>query len=113
MSGSEKQTEHVPSRQGVLCAKCEHLNVRTNNVCEYCGSHLHVVCHNCGHRNERVRTRCIDCGHRLHRSWLSRLSNSFGKNRKMSLIQTVLLVLGILIGIAIIVFFSEFRIPEQ
>ena len=112
MSGPEKPTEHAPARSGVLCAKCEHLNVQSHNVCEFCGAHLHVVCHSCGHRNERVRTRCVECGHRLHRSWLRRLTLLFGKDRKMSVIQTILLIVGILIGIAAIVFFSEFRIPE-
>ena len=115
MSGPEKPTEQATSRHGVLCAKCEHLNVQSRNVCEFCGAHLHVVCHSCGHRNERVRTRCVDCGHRLHRSWTSRLTNAFGKDRKMTVIQTVLLVIGILVGIAVVVLFSkvsEIGLPE-
>jgi hypothetical protein len=108
MSGPEKSTEQSHSSRAVLCAKCEHLNPHGMNVCERCRAHLHVVCHNCGQRNERVRTRCLECNHNLHRSGFGRLIRSFfGKDRKMSVIQTTLLIVAILIGFAMIVFFSS------
>jgi hypothetical protein len=113
MSGSEKLIEQSRPGRAVLCAKCEHLNPHDRSVCERCGSHLYVVCHSCGSRNERVRSRCIDCSRKLHRSWFGRLLQAlFGKNRKMSLIQTVLLLIGILIGIAVIVLLAEFKLPQ-
>ena len=112
MSGPEKTTKEPQSDRAVLCAKCEHLNPHGRNVCEECGAHLHVVCHNCGQRNERVRTRCLECDHKLHRTWIGRLSHAFfGKDRKMSLIQTALLVIAILIGICVIVYFSNWSPP--
>ena len=113
MSGPEKPTESTQSSRAVLCAKCEHLNPHGLNVCERCAAHLHVVCHSCGHRNERVRTRCLECDHQLHRTSIGRFAQSlFGKDRKMSVIQTTLLVIAIVVGIAVIVFFSELRLPQ-
>ena len=119
MTGLEKSTETIQSSRAVLCAKCEHLNPPRLNVCERCGAHLHVVCHSCGHRNSRVKTRCVECNHRLHRSSISRVRQLlFGKNRKMFLIQAILLVTAILIGGALLYFSMDFSVnfrppPEQ
>ena len=113
MSGPQKPTEQPPSERDVPCGKCGHLNPRRSNVCASCGAHLYVVCHRCGHRNERAHPRCTECGQKLHRSWLTRASRGvFGKNRKLSLLQLVLLLIGILIGFAAIYYFSNFKPPE-
>jgi hypothetical protein len=112
MSGPEKLTEQTRSHPGVLCAKCEHVNAHGRNVCESCGAHLHVVCHSCGHRNERARTLCSECGHKLHRSWGRRANRLvFGKDKRV--IQVILLILAILIGAALIVFFAGLSFPQR
>lgn len=123
MSGPEKTTKPLQSGSAVRCAKCGHTNAHGLTECESCGAHLHVLCHKCGHRNERVRSRCTECGHRLHRSLSRRLTHRilvknrvfrsiFGRNRTLSLIQIVLLLLGILVGYYAIRYFAEFKPPE-
>jgi len=114
MSGPEKPIERAtaPVHAGVVCAKCEHLNAHGRNVCEACGAHLHVVCHNCGHRNARVSLHCVECGHKLHRSLARRLARRFpGKNGKMSLWQIILLIVCVLVGIGVIIFFDRMPAP--
>src|ERR1043165_1246686 len=110
MSGPEKPTEQPRSAPGVRCAKCGHDNAHRRNVCENCGAHLYVVCHSCGHRNERSRTHCLECTHKLHRSLTAKISRGlFGTDKR--LVQLVLLLLAILLGLGLIVFFSQMRVP--
>jgi uncharacterized paraquat-inducible protein A len=110
MSGPAKPTDESPSQSGVACAKCEHINSRGRSVCERCGAHLYVLCHSCGHRNERFHTRCPECGHKLHRSPVKRAVRAFlGKDKKGA--QVLLLVLAILIGIALIIWLTNLRLP--
>ena len=112
MSGLKNPTEEKRSEQ-VVCAKCEHSNPHGCNVCEACGAHLHVVCHHCGNRNPRIQARCLECNHSLHRSRARSLSHRLlGKNRKITTLQLVLLLLGILIGAAAIVFLADMRLPQ-
>ena len=62
--------------------------------------------------NERARARCTECKHVLHRSWLKRAARLFRKDDKLSLVQVILLVAAILLGMGLIVFFSDFHLPE-
>jgi uncharacterized membrane protein YvbJ len=113
MSGPERPTDEARAEAEIRCAKCGHRNQRRSNVCESCGAHLHVVCHRCGHRNERSRSKCTECGQKLHRSWLTRASRGIlGKNRKLTLLQVILLLIGILVGFAVIYYFSNFK-PQE
>ncbi len=111
MNGPAKTTDHPETTTEVTCAKCEHVNPHGRSVCERCGAHLHVVCHHCGHRNARSRTHCKECGHKLHRSRLKRLTRAvFGKDTKG--LQALLLIVAILAGVAVIIFFAEFELPR-
>ncbi len=109
MSGPERPTEQSVAPADVECAKCAHLNPHGRTVCESCGAHLHVVCHNCGHRNVRARSHCSECGHNLHRSKATRLWRKLaGKDKKLSVLQIVLLVVAIALGAGLIWFFVEY-----
>ena len=105
----EIESSQPPPDKPIRCAKCGHQNAPRISVCESCGAHLYVTCQNCGHRNERSRSRCVECRHKLHRSWFKRLARKKGK---ISLLQVALLVIGILLGLAVVVYFSELRVPE-
>jgi predicted nucleic acid-binding Zn ribbon protein len=69
-----KQVEPEPGQhrprhhEGVLCAKCQHLNPAAQTTCELCGARLYITCEKCGRQNKRVATRCSECHARLHRS---------------------------------------------
>jgi hypothetical protein len=113
MSGSEKLIEPAGDAAGVVCARCEQVNSRKRNLCQACGAHLHVVCHHCGHRNDRASSRCTECNHKLHRSWWKQASRRlFGKEKSVSRLQIILLVLAILIGIGGILFLAELQLPD-
>jgi hypothetical protein len=74
---------------------------------------LHVVCHHCGQRNARAQARCSECGRKLHRSWFRRFeSRVLGKRKKVTWLQLGLLLLGILVGAALIYFLAEFKLPQ-
>ncbi|MEK7685578.1 MAG: zinc ribbon domain-containing protein [Verrucomicrobiota bacterium] len=110
------KTDHLdhPSKEerGLVCAKCHRLNAAGGKVCKHCGAHLFVTCPDCGHRNERVMARCGSCGRRLHRSWWRRLKKRlFLKSQNVTPLQLALLVLGVLVGFAFIVFLLEFKVP--
>jgi hypothetical protein len=113
MSGCKNQTDGPRVQRGVLCAKCEHLNPPGLSTCEFCNAHLHLLCSYCRQRNARVQSCCSQCGRSLHRSFWSRGWQAlFGRERKMHLVQAILLALAILAGLALIIFFSEFRLPK-
>jgi hypothetical protein len=102
----------LPAGQGILCAKCEHLNQPGSNTCGHCGSHLYIACSKCGHSNQRALSRCTRCGHRLHRSvwhrWKRRITRG---NRKVHPLHLVLLVLSVIVVYKIIVKLAEYRPP--
>jgi hypothetical protein len=112
MSGLKKQSETAEAKRGVLCAMCEHLNPLGRSTCEFCKAHLYLACSRCGSRNARVQSRCSQCNRELHRSILSRIWHApLGRQRRMTILQAVLLVLAIITGLALIVFFAELRLP--
>jgi hypothetical protein len=60
-----------------------------------------------------VESRCAECGRSLHRSPLKRLRRSLSQGkRKLILLQAILLIIAIMVGWKLIVFFAEFRMPE-
>jgi len=98
--------------QGVLCAKCEHLNPAPKHACEKCGSHLYIACKDCGARNPRVRTRCDSCGRRLHRGWFAKLeSRVFKRGRKITLLQLILAAVAVAMLYQVIVRIVEYEPP--
>jgi hypothetical protein len=112
MSGLAKRTEQSSSPEGIVCAKCRHVNARGRNVCASCGAHLHVVCHHCGQRNARSSLQCSECGHNLHRSVAKRAFRGlFPKNSNNLVLQIVLVIIAILVGYMLIHTFSNYRVP--
>jgi hypothetical protein len=84
------------SKRGLLCVKCEHLNLATDTLCQICGADLFMICLQCGSRNERVRSRCTQCRQSLSYTWWRRfLSRWTGrKNSAMVLVQALFLHVG-------------------
>ena len=98
--------------RGVLCAKCEHLNICGRNECTRCGAHLYIACTDCGQRNERVRSRCTNCHRRLHHSIFERARKKAGHVViQMNSLQVILFCIGIALAFLLILFFSHFEIP--
>jgi hypothetical protein len=108
----EKAESQERSDRGILCAKCEHLNVRGANQCSRCGSHLYISCVNCGHRTERVRTRCDHCGRKLHRGLFQRYGRRIKANLSLTPLQVILFVIGIAIVFGFIVLVASVPMPS-
>ena len=114
MSNPESGLTAPPSERGVLCAKCDHLNPPGSKACEECGDHLYVACHYCGHKNRRVDAVCAECGHHLHRSLWRRWQRKFlGQNRKILIVELILLVIVVVVGFNLIVRLVEYKPPGQ
>ena len=111
-TSEQNAAETERNDRGVLCAKCEHLNVWGQNECKRCGSHLYVSCSDCGQRNERVRTRCTNCHRRLHRSIFERLRRRATKGTlRVNGLQAVLFFVGVAAAFIVIFLFSRLYIP--
>jgi hypothetical protein len=114
MSGLAKPTDQGQPAREIVCAKCGQTNRRGQSVCASCGAHLHILCHHCGSRNTRQAARCTECGHNLHRSLPKRLFRRvFGADSKISLLQIVLLLIGVLIGFTLIVLLTNWQPPQE
>lgn len=114
MNGNKPEASRQPTTgNGILCAKCDHLNPGGSNTCGFCGSHLHISCSKCGHRNARVLARCTQCGHRLHRSLWRRWQRKFLKNgQKVKPLYVALLIIAILVTYKVIIKLAEYRPPD-
>jgi hypothetical protein len=102
------------SHRGVECAKCGKHHASRVNLCEHCGSRLYIACRKCGHSNQRVLARCSECGQRLHRSplsWNRIRKRLFGSRSQISLLQVILLVVGVLFAYKAVVYFAEYKAP--
>ena len=110
MSNPESGLTAPPSERGVLCAKCDHLNPPGSKACEECGAHLYVACHYCGHKNRRVDAVCTECGRSLWRRWQRKF---LGQNRKILIVELILLVIVVVVGFNIIVRLVEYKPPGQ
>lgn len=110
MGTNEKRADPVPAaREGVLCAKCEHLNPASNETCSRCGAHLYLTCPKCGHANRRVSSRCTHCGMRLHRSFWQHWRRRFASGRfKITPLQIGLAIVVALVVYKIIVMLAEY-----
>ena len=113
MSDTEPNLPAPPAERGVLCAKCDHLNLPGSKACDECGAHLYVACHYCGHKNRRVDAVCAQCGHHLHRSLWRRWQRKFlGQNSKILAIEAVLLVVLVVVGFKLIIKLVESPLPN-
>jgi uncharacterized paraquat-inducible protein A len=104
---NNQQTQNTTT--GVLCAKCEHLNPASAELCEKCGAHLYIACTHCGRKNKRVDARCYHCHHRLHHSKFHRLKRKLiPKNWKSLVWQAILLLVASFIVYKIVVMIANY-----
>jgi len=112
-STSEPDAPAERKDRGVLCAKCEHLNVWGRNECKRCGAHLYIACTDCGQRNERVRTRCVNCTRRLHHSIIDRMRRRMTTGSlQLSGLQMVIFCIGVALAFGVILALSRFEMPH-
>jgi len=92
----------------VLCPKCEHLNALERDVCSRCGTRLYICCRHCGTKTDRAHPSCRGCGKPLPTSVWASIKSDFKRSLgKLRIEQIILLVLGIGLGFALIVYFIE------
>jgi hypothetical protein len=111
LSTSDPKAEDARSDRGVLCSKCEHLNIWGRNECKRCGARLYIACNDCGHKNERVRSRCTSCNRRLHYSAFEKMRRRMQSGvSEMKGTQVVIFCVGIAVALVIIMLFAKFDI---
>lgn len=86
------RTEVEHNQPGVLCLKCNHLNVLETATCKRCGADLYRECPRCGHPNPLVFANCRKCHKRFPRGLLGRSSRRARKAR--SLLKRALITAG-------------------
>lgn len=98
-----------PTGKGILCSKCEHLNLAHSSKCKRCGSHLFITCNFCGKSNPRSHGRCAECDHRLHRSLVSQLQKKIfrGRYRNVSLFHIAIMVVAVFLAYMVIIKLSS------
>lgn len=105
------QAEVDHNQPGVLCIKCNHLNVLETATCKRCGADLYRTCPRCGHSNPLVFANCRKCHKRFprgilgHRSRRLRKAQSFLRRALVTAGQVVLVLvsLAVLAGLAYMV----------
>jgi hypothetical protein len=100
------------SAKGILCAKCEHVNIAGATTCNRCRSHLHIKCNDCGAINERALDHCRNCGRNLHRTILQRFTAKVSRSR-IHLKPLPILLLFAVAGIIfyLVVQLTQFQLP--
>jgi predicted amidophosphoribosyltransferase len=100
----------VDTSKGVLCAKCDHLNLSGSVTCEYCHSALFEPCRHCGKTVRRTAHRCEFCGHhtqpkskRHSRLW----RQIFRGGHRITLWQMALWVVAVYCAYRVVVIFSQ------
>lgn len=102
-----------PPAKGILCAKCEHVNVAGSTTCKRCRSHLHIKCNDCGTTNERVYTTCRHCGRRLHKSALGKAGARLFKGAsKVKPLHVVIFIAVVGVMFYAIVALTRLRLPN-
>jgi ribosomal protein L40E len=108
------------NQPGVLCIKCNHLNVLETATCKRCGAALYRDCPRCGHSNPLVFANCRKCHKRFPRGILGNRSRKLRKAQsllKRALITAgqvalVLVALAVLAGLAYVVV-DYFRVTPE
>lgn len=94
--------------KGVLCGKCEHLNISGRRVCEYCGFALYRTCSHCGRLTSRVLSECENCGVREEKKVIDKVSDKFPNlDLKTWAIRIGVSIVVISIFVFLIVWFLE------
>lgn len=108
-AGPLMEPEH--NKPGVLCGRCDYLNVAEADSCERCGAALYVDCPRCGHRNARIYTRCKQCHRRLRRRLFghrhSHRRHSFLHKAGWRMLEVLLVLagLGVVLGILSLLYY--------
>ena len=88
-----------PLPAGVLCRRCEHLNLIVDEHCGRCGAELYILCPACSHRNQSVYDWCRKCDAKLRPRPVDRLLPSRPSRRPFRrFLRLILKPLGITLG---------------
>ncbi len=113
MSESKTKTEAQQGAKGVLCPKCEHLNPRGLDKCEFCSTHLYIACPKCSARIGRVEPRCPECGNRIRLTPMQKFKHTVRKKlTRMNLLQVALLIGSVYVAWKVIVYLADSGSPE-
>jgi ribosomal protein L40E len=113
------QHGHVSSdvgqnQPGVLCVRCNHLNVMETATCKRCGAELYRECPKCGHSSPIVFANCRKCHKRFprgvfgHRSRKLRKAQSFARRALTTAFQVTLVLAALAVAGGIIYLIADY-----
>lgn len=105
MSGHRQRQPEVDHNQpGVLCFRCNHLNVVEATACKKCGAELYRNCPRCGHANPIVFANCRKCHKRFPRGILGNRLRRWRKAKSLArwAISTAGQVILVLVSLAVL-----------
>lgn len=102
------------NQPGVLCVRCNHLNVTETPTCKRCGAELYRECAKCGHSSPIVFANCRKCHKRFPRGVFGgrnrklRKAQSFAKRTLTTAFQVLLVLVSLAVAGGIIYLIADY-----